>query len=295
MFVNNHVSRLVVCAAGLLALSACSTAPAVEQDGPPEIGAVPQLLESVNLRLPVQDYLPTAEQAAELAKAKLVLIKQCMRRFGTEYTFEFVSPEGYGPRSATDRRYGITDVALARTDGYSMGARDPALQPMPPRPELGPDGQNALSGQGASVVNGVDVPEGGCIGEAERSLENATTNERRGQLLQQQSFKESRLDSRVQAATKEWSSCMAEAGHHYTDPLAAAGDPRFIGGVTAEQIAVAVTDIDCKSTTNLVGIWFTVESAYQNRHIEQNAAAFEQARKAIAARHQEAVDINQKN
>jgi hypothetical protein len=295
MFVNHRLFRLVVCAAGLLALSACSAAPAAEQDAAPAIGSVPRLLESADLRLPVQDYLASEEQNAELAKAKLVLIRQCMSRFGVDYAVEFVPSDGYGPRSLTDRRYGITDLALAQEHGYGLGPRDPALQPPPVRPELGPDGQNALSGQGSSVVNGVEVPEGGCLAEADRALETATTNARLGQQLQRESFQESRQDSRVRSATKEWSSCMAEAGYRYTDPFAAAGDPRFIGGLTDEQIAVAVTDIDCKSRTNLVGIWFTVESAYQNRYIEQNAAKFEQTREAIAARHHEAEDINQQN
>jgi hypothetical protein len=42
------------------------------------------------------------------------------------------------------------------------------------------------------------------------------------------------------------------------------------GEPTKESIALAVDDIDCKQQTDLVKIWFGVESAIQNRQIADN-------------------------
>lgn len=202
---------------------------------------------------------------------------------------------GYGPVSLTDRRYGITDVGLARSFGYGLGPRDPARAVRPARPEIGADGENVLSGQGRSVVNGIAVPEGGCIGEADRNLTEPGTSSvdiRKGNQLNLESFAQSRQDSRVQAAFRSWSACMEQAGYHYADPLAAAADPAFAGTPDPQQIAVALVDIDCKARTDLVGIWFTVESAYQRRAIDADAAAFAAAKEAIVARDRAATAVS---
>jgi hypothetical protein len=281
----------------LLALAGCSGASSRGEDPvEPAIGTVPKLLASVDLRLPVEDYLTTAEQNDRLGLARLVLIRRCMARFGFEYNIKPVPTSGYGPRSLTDRRYGITDAELARTFGYGLGPRDPALLVRPDKPQIGPDGENVLSGQGRSVVKELPVPDGGCLGEAERAFQQSVpsgADTTKGTQLQFRSFEESKGDRRVRAVFAEWSTCMSELGYRYTDPLAAAADPAFIGPVTPEQIAVATADIKCKDRTNLVGIWFSVESAYQRRQIDSDRAGFAIARQAIAARDRAAAVVVQ--
>ncbi|CCH32708.1 hypothetical protein ABZ816_30455 [Actinosynnema sp. NPDC047251] len=268
----------------VVALAACS-APARGTE--PEIGPVPTVAPGAELRLPVEDYLVTDEQGVEIAAARVLLITACLRRFGVEYTVPLPVAQPFGPRSLTERRYGITDAGLAELHGYGMGPRDPALRPAPVKPELDATGQNALTGQGQSVLAGQAVPEGGCAGDADRVLDRdlpAGADPQLGQRLQFESFEAGRQDSRVRAAVAAWSACMAEAGHHYADPLAVAGDPAFIGDVTPTQLATAATDIDCKVRTNLVGVWFTVESAYQRARIEKDPDAFAKAKDANAAR-----------
>ncbi|MET0132896.1 MAG: hypothetical protein ABW215_04805, partial [Kibdelosporangium sp.] len=271
--------------AGLVVLAACATAG--QQPAEPRVESVPVLLASADLRLPVQDYLATAEQNELFARARLKLVQDCMKRFGVDYPAEPVTADQYGPRSLTDRRYGITDAELARTSGYGLGARDPGLQKRPPRPDIDAAGETVLTGAGQSVVNGDPVPAGGCLGEADRTLSASVptgTDVELGRRLQLQSFDAAKQDSRVRAVFRAWSDCMAQHGYHYADPLAAAGDPTFTGVPTAAQIAVATTDIACKSATNLVGVWFTVETAYQKRQIEQDPAGFAAVRQALAAR-----------
>ncbi|HZN19305.1 MAG TPA: hypothetical protein VFB84_14180 [Micromonosporaceae bacterium] len=295
-----HRAAAGAAVAALLALAGCSSAGAAEPAEPP-IGEVPTLLASVGLRLPVEDYLPTAEQGDRLGAARLALIRRCMARFGIDYPVKPVPASGHGPRSLTDRRYGITDIALARTAGYGLGPRDPKLATRPERPKIGPDGQTVLSGRGRSVVNGLPVPDGGCIAEADRALDQAVpagTDVRIGNQLQLRTFEVSKRDSRVQAAFAAWSECMRGSGYRYGDPLTVMADPAFTGedpaqrgGPSPAELAVAAADIDCKARTNLVGIWFTVESAYQRREIDADRALFVAAREAIAARDRAATAI----
>jgi hypothetical protein len=279
----------------LLALAGCSARAAGTASTEPAIGTVPRLLDSAGLRLPVQDYLPTNEQNDRLGRANLVLIQRCMARFGFTYDVKMAPAGDYGPTSLTDRRYGITDARLASTAGYGLGTRDPARQAPPAKPDIGPDGETVLSGQGKSVVDGQSVPQGGCIADALRALDEsvpAAADLQKGNTLQLRSFQESKVDSRVEAVAASWSACMQQAGYRYADPLAAAGDPAFTAPPSATQIAVALADIACKAKTNLVGVWFTVDSAYERRAIDADRTGFADTRAAIAARDRTAATIS---
>lgn len=254
----------------------------------PRVDVVATLLDSAGLRLPVQDYLPTPEQEDRISAARVTLVRRCLARYGVDYPMPAQSSSDRGPRSLTDRRYGITDVALARTAGYGLGARDPVNVERPAKPDIGVDGETALSGQGRSLVRGQPVPAGGCLGTAEATVNRAVpagADVRRGSQLLQTSFESSKQDSRVVATFAAWSGCMAKAGYHYADPLRAAGDPAFSRAAqpSAQQLAVAAADIACKASTNLVGVWFTVECAYQRRAIDADIAGFTATRQAIEA------------
>ncbi len=297
MLRNRHHTLFLTSALLLLVLAGCSTAKASASTstGEPAIGAVPKILDSSTLRLPVEDYLPSSAEDDRLGVADLALIRSCMARFGIKYDIKPILGSTYGPVSLTDRRYGITDATLAAHYGYGLGPRDPALQKRPDKPDIGSAGETALSGEGQSEVNGITVPNGGCIGEADRKLSGsvpASVDMHKGNTLQFQSFAQSRADSRVVAAFKEWSACMARSGYHYADPLAAAGDPDFAGAANSHDVAVALADISCKSETNLVGIWFTVESAYERQVIDADPVGFAATKQAITARDQAAVALS---
>jgi hypothetical protein len=272
----------------VVALGGCSAAADRPAQARAAIGPIPAILASVNLRLPVQDYLLTDGQVQQVSRARLILIERCMGRFGFRYAVpQSGSATEYGPRSLTDRRYGITDARLAASSGYGLGDRDPSRQKRPPRPKIGADGDTVLSGQGQSSINRMPVPEGGCLGEAERALDASVppaADPDLGQKLQFQSFEWAKRDERVQAVFRAWSSCMARSRYHYADPLAVAADPRFEGSVSKQEVAVAEADIACKARTNMVGVWFTVESSYQREQIGRTAAAFRATKEALAAR-----------
>jgi hypothetical protein len=250
----------------------------------PVIGDVPVLLSTEGLSLPTDDFVLTGDQILLLDRARLVLIDRCMNRFGIRYVVEGLPEDADDSSGTVDRRYGVTDRAAAANHGYGL---DGVVPPRPVSPTLTPEGQTALWGEGSSRVLGVDVPEGGCVGEANRELaasSPAAADLDLGQRVSMASFEASQKDARVVEATRAWSDCMSEHGYAYQGPLAPLEDPQF-GASGAEGAArdVAVQDVDCKEEVNLVGTWFTVETAYQRRMIEEQASSLALTKEAIRA------------
>jgi hypothetical protein len=278
---RSHGSRLVTvlvgaavilggtgCGAGAPAPSGAAAAP------------VPRLLRTVDLRLPLDDYLMTLPDSARLARAVRLLQADCLRRLGFRAGVEPV--RSVGPRSWNDRRYGLSDPAQA-PHGYwpdgrtSFGSR--------PRSTAGAAEGAALTGS-VRAVHGRPVPGGGCAGEASRRLlghDPAGVDRQLAQRLSYDSFTASRRDRAVVAATAAWSACMAAAGHPYAGPLDPPADPRFQAAFTPLEAATAIADIGCKQRTNLVGIWAGAEAATQRALIAGNRAGLELARTAVTA------------
>lgn len=282
--------------AALLAISSCSSqtgATSRPSTSPRAATDYPVVVDSVRLHLPMQDYMATEAQLQTIGAARAVIMDRCLRRFiirAPKFPVQ-TGANAYGPRSETDRRYGIFDLSIAAKFGYGMGPRDPSLQPRPAQPNFGPDGQTVLTGEGRSQINGKIVPEGGCLGETDRALDAhkpAGADTGLPQNLSFESFERSQHDPRVVAAFKAWSTCMAGHQYQYRDPLAPPADSRFAStpsaGMSKLAINTATTDIGCKRQTNLVGMWFGVESDYQAEQIRAHATAFKAAKDALSAR-----------
>ena len=79
-------------------------------------------------------------------------------------------------------------------------------------------------------------------------------------------------DPRVLAVQRLWSACMARRGFSYKSPAQAA-EHNWPAAPTAAEIVTAVTDVRCKTQTNLMNTWLTVEAAYQQALISQNATS----------------------
>ncbi|MCY0937491.1 hypothetical protein, partial [Streptomyces sp. H34-S4] len=290
-----------------LALAGCGgSAPAGGPAGEePPIGATPTLLASGDLRFPLDVYIPSGEQNSQLAKAQDRLVDQCMQRYG----FRYESPRAGSAAQPRDesRRYGLSDAAVATRYGYN----NPVLENRPPKPapkQLGPNEKLFLNGEeqvdpakpvpmsqeeseksglGSLTVDGKKVPSGGCMRESFLKLYAPVKNSVDVMVPQNFGFDaygRSRQDTRVEKAIKEWSACMAEKGYRTDDPVspelgfndATLGSPQ---AVTAAQ-----QDVACKARTNLVGIWHTVEVAYQKRLIEQNAEVLTLAKTQLEER-----------
>jgi hypothetical protein len=107
-------------------------------------------------------------------------------------------------------------------------------------------------------------------------------------------------DPAVKSASTAWVACMAKNGYHYASPQAAGkaqmatisgGTGQINSGtispsVNSAQIAAAVTDASCTSSSDLGGIYFAVEASYDQQVVSANqtalAAAVQEFRSAYA-------------
>lgn len=288
-------AKLLVATLVAIALGACGTYAAShdqrgtpEGDGLPAVAHVPQLLESVELKLPLDAHLPSMEDVHRYGMANRALITRCMQRFKIDFVPSPASAS-VGLRSWNERRYGLTDPSAAAALGYGLGARTPHDGPSRPSQRLDPLGMTVLTGEPATTARRLHVPDGGCSGQARQALTGRPSVTRPqadpylAQHLSQLSLQESRRDPRVDAAVNHWSQCMLTKDHHYDDPFAPFADPAMTHGSTTRAIDTAVDDVTCKKRTNLVGIWFSVDAAYQKRLIAAHRNALTRLALADAA------------
>jgi hypothetical protein len=282
---RRRARRAAAVALLLLAGAGCGR-PASTTAGDRADQPVPRLLRSADLRLPLDAYLATPAEVSELTRGHLALLRRCMARYGFDYP-RTAPPAQAAPRTRNERRYGLTDPTAAAVRGYRLVDRDAAgsaARPAPPA--LPPGGEAVLTGSPGRTVAGRPVPPDGCAGEASRGLSAGVPPDADSglpQRLSADSFAHSRGDPRVQAVTRQWAGCMKAAGLDYADPFGPLGDRRFRGPLTRAETTAAQADVACKRQTNLVGVWFTVESTYQHTLIDTNATALEPAGRALRA------------
>lgn len=305
MFPQRPAPLVLAASAVALALLLTGCSPS-GSDGPgpePAIGAVPTLLESRALVFPLAPYVPDARQLGMLDEAQDVLVDQCMRRYGFRYQLR--RKAAAADKHGESRRYGLSDAAEAARLGYENPEMGSTAKP--PQQPLGPNEQLVLHGlevdpskpvpmsqeeaetsdAATTVVGGRKVPAGGCLRESALKLYAPTADTLDGMVAHSfgfDGFARSRKDSRVVKAIGAWSACMAEHGYTVDNPMDPPPgiDEAHLSG--AQAIATAGQDVDCKQRTNLVGTWYTVETAYQKQLIERNAETLDRARKQLDER-----------
>ncbi|ELP64704.1 hypothetical protein ACKI1I_36345 [Streptomyces turgidiscabies] len=264
--------------------------------GPPPVIAVPKMLDVSSLVLPVEAYLFTDRQVGRLFRAKAVLTESCMRRFGHSWP----APTGPIPETGTlnpantAHRYGITDAAKAARYGYHPvpGSVPPQVRNKPSMPQPAPEAMLVLRGSNPDgTPTGTDsrgrrLPAGGCQSEATKALSGDPQKLGNAELVSAVnigSYRDSQRDPRVVAVFRAWSRCMERQNSDYTfaDPTRTPGkDPEF-KGVTAgrSEVALASTDVACKRETNVIGVWSTVDAAYQRRAMAEKQREFAAVKK----------------
>ena len=264
-----------------------SSSPSAPANLPP-VTDVPHLLDTATLKLPLDTYLPTIAEIDQASNAHRELIRRCMQRFDIQITIP-KPPTTPGPTTSNERRYGLTKLAAAKI-GYGFADSDPGTPPSAtrPAPSLTAKALAVLTGEGANLPSG--VPKGGCRVEARSRLTpvDPTTHkaldEELPERLSLDTFQRSQDDPRVKAAFADWSTCMKAKGHQYSSPFEPFGDPKFQPAGSAKERRTAEDDVACKASTNLVGRWYAVESAYQNALIadhKTDLTALAQAQPAI--------------
>lgn len=277
---RNHWPRTAVPAVALTVLTGCAGSPDAGGPDPTAPVSEPSAKESdsagdYTFRLPIAKYSYTESQIAVINSAQDALTERCMQRFGISYRV----PEPPRQSRDSDRRYGLSSASDATHYGYHL----------PPSPSYNPD--QGLDAEQIEVLYGErggkntpspnpdqhhgKIPVNGCRGEAVRTLSAGheyNTGAKVASDIANRSYRESADDSRVRDAVSRWSSCMKSHGFTYSSPLAALegaslDDPK----VTRREIETAEADMRCKSATNLLDIWFSVETSIQKAEIAKQS------------------------
>lgn len=280
-----RLGQLLVLTAMMSALVACSapTAPSIKE---PPLGVIQVITDPRQIVLPLDAYELNPQDAVLVERAEHELAGVCMRRFG--FTWEEQFNERNLPSAITHYRlYGLLNEASAAAYGYHNGPLPPGPDYVDPATEdsgdVSLDFWNVLGAKtGGGTYRGMQIPEGGCFGEARRKVAEGgpAFDPALPENLSIDSWARSNKDGRVLAAFGAWSACMAEAGFSYRTPMDANNDGRWHGDKgTRAEIAVATADVRCKKQTNLTGIRMAVDSAYQQRAIETGAQALDAVKK----------------
>jgi len=257
------------------------------------ISNAPVAQSADGLYLPLEQYLVKASESHVINFAHAILTKKCMTRFGFAYAIpSSTSALTQDSDSANmPRRYGITDAQVAATWGYEL----------PPTPSAQTTTANeVLSFSDAeyevlwghtktsntatisALPDGTAIPQGGCIGEANRAFagRGSLSASNLAQQLDMQSFFQSQNDPTVVAVIGAWSRCMAGKGYSFNTPFDAMS--AFAGSSTpsAAEIRQALADIACKKQTGLLTTWDSVESRIQDTLITKNQLTLDDGLKA---------------
>ncbi|MFE5549607.1 hypothetical protein ACFQ71_38210 [Streptomyces sp. NPDC056534] len=262
------------------AITACGSS--YSENPEPPLGEVKRVNSGSDISLPLDAYDTTAEERAALQKVYDLFGIACMKKKGFKVTMPERRTES--SESVYGRRYFIVRMDEAARFGYrparmmendqekiknmKTGLESPAAHKA--WTDQDPDDNsnpNKATGCGAAALPVVDKGVGK---DSDIVIHN----------LSSESWHRSEQDSRMQAVFKEWSSCMATSGFTYTTPIESNNDKRWHGEVTPLEIATAKADVSCKQKSNLAGLWLAVETAYQERQIEENAEAL-RVRRAV--------------
>ncbi|ANW19213.1 hypothetical protein I3J09_13940 [Streptomyces clavuligerus] len=236
------------------------------------------------LALPLQSYLIGYAQQVTVLRAQQALQSACMAKFG--FTYEPPEPGLHPPPSADDanmpRRYGVADLEQVRRHGYHL----PDNSGEPPAYSMESEAaEAALMGRTKTgeKPTTAGIPEGGCLGESERRI--GRVDGALASRLNNQGFDSSQADPAVREVVGKWSACMRQKGYTVSTPLDAAELPGSLNAPspTPREIAVAVADVECKQSTDLVAVWFAAETAIQNELIEKNQLALQEAKQTTEA------------
>lgn len=283
-------ARVLVRTAVLLALpvAGCAAAPAdvaVQSSGgggTAVAGAMAGSSSAAGLTLPLDAYAITAAEGRVLGSAAEARVRECATALGLDAAAIEPLPVAADVADVAarhDRRYAVADPEVAAEHGYHP----------PPSTDVRREFYEAHTDAELEVLVGVtadgaattrdDVPEGGCLGAASRPDSVASESSlRAGQDLvsavQADAWHAALADPRVLDAFAAWSACMADAGYDYAAPMDANDDPRWWTSDAAgpDELATAVADVACKSSTGLIHVWSAVEAGYQSQFIAASQA-----------------------
>lgn len=265
---------------------------------PPLAGGEPDLDPTIiasadprNTARPLDAYAPTDEATRLVNRARIIVGDRCMARFGFQPEPGW-QPEGTAPLR-TWARYGLWDPAPAEEHGY-MPPPDPNQMTNPPIRFM--ESQDAINVYLGDVTQyaGQEVPPGGCQGEELRAVFGSESElAQSGYVadLDREALIRAAQDSRVVPLMDAWRECVKAAGWEYADVMAPfaywstrRGEDKWVTVISEEEKQSARADIQCKTSTGLLGTWLAADIAYQNAIIEREGERLREWAQAIDRR-----------
>lgn len=287
--------RIVMAIATTVVLTSMSTAcssgdPKTESPPPVQVTASPPAEKFDEAGLPLDVYTLTSDQYSDLDYATKLLARKCMKRFGIDWN---LGGRGASPFRGRNYGPGLVDKDRAATYGYHPTPEEAASKDK--GTGLTAEQTKILSGVGPGEKANPGVPEGGCYGEARRTLGWNMDPFMWLQQLGIDAMTRTLEHPRVQAAKTRWSECMKAAGYTYAGPDQAVNDPAWWkdekATASAREINTAVADVRCKTETNYVGELTVVLAANQKEQVEKNFERLETVRKETEAALRKAAGI----
>ncbi|WP_157979565.1 hypothetical protein [Kribbella monticola] len=239
----------------LAALCACDSTqtPTQTQTQQAEPAPAAATLPAVDFSLPFDRYRFSRAEQALIQSALDRQTARCLERQGVPAPP--AKPLPPAEVSGNARRYGLIDPSAAQQYGYHLSS-DPK-----------------------GTRGSADHRVSDCENQASRQLLYGVPKVDRSWLdrLNFSSADRSAVAPGVQRVTADWSRCMQTAGFHYSTPLAAMADPRWnldTAEISADEIAVATSDVRCKLRVQLVGIRAAAETKIQNASIAADPVRF---------------------
>ncbi len=245
-----------------------------------------------DLRLPLDGFVPTRQEALDISRARDSLINSCVDRFtGKAYVPEVAVGEA---ATFSPYRFGLVGSASAAKFGYHDPQDDNSPAWAVAHPVQMPKGVATprwiLNG---SVPDGTSrprdpehlpLPERGCDGEANALLGQEPASTPTVQREVDTILQGERGDARVQAAMSKWSDCMSEKGYSYKNPL----DPLLEFGsrttLREDELKTATDDADCRIETAYVETRTAVLAELQSASLARQPEAWDAQRDWLAAR-----------
>ncbi|MER5549354.1 hypothetical protein ABT072_44865 [Streptomyces sp. NPDC002589] len=272
--------RAVVAAAIAVGVVGCGSDRSTEPNAgsAPAIGRIPSVVSVAQISRPIDAYLPSVGSVKALIKAADAVTVHCMKGYG--FSFDPAAPIGLDDLNRQNKMrsplYGFFDPDTMRTHGYEryvdMRAVAAAAQAGLSPAAIGVLGGKDASGDPVTSYRGRPVPSGGCQQQGFNAISGFPPRPD-ARALPDGGPAVPASDPRMVAVDAAWSTCMKDKGFHYANPAAAMTDPQWTpkgsgpATPTAKEVAAATADLDCKRSTNLMGVAVAVETAYDQQYI----------------------------
>ncbi|MEU8928583.1 hypothetical protein AB0D30_01675 [Streptomyces sp. NPDC048409] len=235
--------------------------------------------------LPLDAYLPTAQDESIVERATYALAQKCMTAEGASWPAPL--PLMGVPHSPNERRYGVIDKRTVAEYGYHLPpAAGVTRKQLTERINDERRRDSKLTDRLTSLYTGESDdgslnPSGGCRGKARQAL--AISDSREMEIspvadASREAWEQTTRDHEALAADTAWSSCMKRVGHAYPNPHKAASDKRWLPTSDADfarapaqvEVETALADVKCKNVTHYVETWQRVETRYQTQLLSEH-------------------------